>query len=232
MASRLATLLRHDTRLQSRYGIYAAYSVVVALYAAMIYFIGAKLPGWVVALTIATDPSVLGFFFLGGLMLLEKAEASRTALAMTPVTAGEYLAAKTITLTGVALVAVTVMGALFHGDVDWPVYLLTVVLLSAQFTGIGAVFALRFKTVTGYLIGSAGLMLPLILPGLLAVFPDMPIAAAMLPFAAPLRLLLVALGTFDAAAWEIAVMLVLTLLYAVAGQMWGRAALRKELGIK
>ncbi|HUV31940.1 MAG TPA: hypothetical protein VMW31_00080, partial [Devosiaceae bacterium] len=73
MTGRLATLVRHDARLQARYGIYAAYSVVIALYAGVLWFAGPRLPKWVIALTVLSDPAVLGFFFVGGLMLLEKA---------------------------------------------------------------------------------------------------------------------------------------------------------------
>lgn len=232
MTARLATLIAHDARLQFRYGIYAAYAVVVLFYAAIFYFLGAFLPRWAIALVIATDPSVVGFFFLGGLMLLEKAEAARAALAMAPVTAGEYLAAKGATLTAVALVAVTVLGLLVPGGVDWPLYLATTVAASVAFVGIGALFALRFRTVTGYLIGSAGLMLPLVLPGLVAFLDEMPVALSLLPFAAVLRLLMVALDAASAEPWEIGVMLAVAAAYAAAGSWIGVKALQQELGAK
>lgn len=232
MTARLATLLAHDARLQFRYGVYAAYAVVVLFYAAVFYLGGAIMPRWLLALVIATDPSVVGFFFLGGLMLLEKAEAARMALAMAPVTAGEYLIAKTATLTAVALVAVVILGLLVPGGVDWPVYLIATVAASVQFVGLGALFALRFRTVTGYLIGSAGLMLPIILPGFAAFLDPMPVALSVLPFAATLRLFMVALGAAGAAPWQIGVMLAVAVAYAAAGFWIGVRALEKELGAK
>jgi len=232
MTARLATLVVHDARLQFRYGVYAAYAVVVLFYGAVLYLGGAILPRWLLALTIATDPSVVGFFFLGGLMLLEKAEAARMALAMAPVSAGEYLAAKTTTLTAVALVAVVMLGLVIPGGVDWPVYLAATVTVSVQFVGIGALFALRFKTVTGYLIGSAGLMLPVVLPGFVAFLDPMPVALTVLPFAATLRLFMVALGAAAAELWEIGVMLAVAVAYAAAGVWIGIRALQKELGVK
>ncbi|MEX0627377.1 MAG: hypothetical protein WD230_01970, partial [Cucumibacter sp.] len=149
MTSRLAKLIVHDARLQRRYHIYAAYAVVVGLYMAVFHFAGDALPVWVVAVVIASDPSVLGFFFLGGLMLLEKAEMARMALAMTPVSAGDYLIAKTVTLTAIALVAVTLLGIVSPHPLNWPLYLGSVALVSIEFVGIGAAFALRFRTVTG-----------------------------------------------------------------------------------
>jgi fluoroquinolone transport system permease protein len=221
MAARLATLIAHDARLQTRYGIYAAYSVVIAMYAGILWFTGPLLPRWVVAFTILSDPAVLGFFFLGGLMLLEKA-----------VSAADYLASKTITLTAFALLAVTVLGLLAGGAVNWPLYLATVTLTSIQFIGIGAVFALRFRTVTGYLIGSGIYMLPFVGPGGFALLDPMPVALAVLPFAAPVRLMLVAMDGGTAQGWEIAVMLAILAAYAAAGFAWGVVALKKELGDK
>lgn len=232
MSGRIGMLIAHDARLQRRYYIWAAYGVVVALYAAFLYFGGAAVPAWSAALVIASDPAVLGFFFLGGLMLLEKAEAARMALAMTPVSAFDYLAAKTVTLTAIALIAVVALGLLMRFSINWPVYLATVVLVSVEFIGLGAAMALRFKTVSGYLIMSGGLLLPLVLPGGLAFIEPMPGWAIALPFAAPMRLLLVSLGGAEAWAGEIAAMLAVTALYAAAGFGIGIIELQKEFGRK
>ena len=52
----------------------------------------------------------------------------------------------------------------------------TVALTSVQYIGIGVPIALRFKTVSGYLMGSAGFLTPVIAPAFLALldpFPDL-----------------------------------------------------------
>jgi fluoroquinolone transport system permease protein len=232
MSSRIATLIFHDARLQRRYYIWAAYGIVVGLYAALLYFGGEAIPAWAAAMVIASDPAVLGFFFLGGLMLLEKAETARMALAMTPVSAADYLVAKTVTLTAVALIAVIALGLLMRFSIDWPVYLASVTLISIEFIGIGAALALRFKTVSGYLLVSGGLLLPLVLPGGFAFLENMPGWAAALPFAAPMRLLLVSLGGAEASLGDIATMLAIAAAYAAGGFAIGVVALQKEFGRK
>lgn len=133
MANRLATLIAHDARLQFRYGIYFAYAFVIGFYVLALTYGGPYLPSWVPALIIFTDPSVLGFFFLGALMMLEKAENTRNALAMTPISAGNYFWAKTATLTTMALGAVAVLTPFLHQGTNTPMLLAIVALTSIMF---------------------------------------------------------------------------------------------------
>src|SRR5690606_34647166 len=175
MTARLATLVAHDARLQYRYGIYAAYAFVVALYAMVLVWGAQWLPAWVPAVIIFTDPAALGFFFLGALMMLEKAESVRTALAVAPISAADYFLGKTITLTSVSLIACAVLLVFIHRPADPALLMLTVALTAVQYIGIGVPIALRFRTVNAYLVGSGGFLTPVIAPGFLALLPDMPL---------------------------------------------------------
>jgi len=80
MATRVLPLLKNDIRLLIRYGIIAVYGFVVAFYVALILYAGDLMPAWLIALIIITEPTAFGFFFLGGLMQLEKSEDVRSAL--------------------------------------------------------------------------------------------------------------------------------------------------------
>lgn len=230
--SPFATLVGHDLRLQYRYGIYAAYGVVIALYATLLAALGPSVPHWTVALIVFCDPSALGFFFLGGLMLLEKSEGVRAGLAVSPVSAWAYLLSKTVTLTGLALLAVIVLGLAKSGPVRWDLLLPAVVLTSAFYIGIGAGFALRFRTVNGYLLGSAALLLPLVAPAFLALLEPMPLILAAIPPVAQFRLMLIAFGGGAIDAAELALMLAILAVAAFAGLAVGERALRRELGWK
>lgn len=230
MTGRLATILAHDARLQYRYGIYGAYAFVVALYCMILIWAADWLPAWVPAVIIFTDPAALGFFFLGALMMLEKAESVRTALAITPLSAAEYLLAKTITLTAISLLACAVLLVFVHRPADPALLLATVGLTAIQFIGIGVPIALRFRTVSGYLVGSASFLTPLIAPGFLALLPEMPVWLAIIPAVSQLRLMLVATGAADATGTELALMLAVAAA-AAAGAVWlALRALRKEFG--
>lgn len=228
--SQLLVLAAHDARLQYRYGIYAAYAFVVGFYVLVLTVGRAILPDWAVGLVIYTDPAAVGFFFLGALMMLEKAEGVRTALAITPLTSAQYLGGKTVTLGGLAMLA-SVLLLLVHGHVPNPGLLLAAVLLtSVCFIGIGVPIALRFRTVNGYLVGSGAFLTPVIAPAFLALLQPMPIWLGLWPPVAQFRLILLALGYASAGAAEIVLLLAVSLA-AMAGAVWlALNALRQELG--
>jgi len=229
MTHMVAALIAHDARLQFRYGIYAAYGVVAAIYVGLLLTFGPQVPTWAVAVLIFTDPAALGFFFLGALMMLERAEGVRTALAVTPVGATTYLSAKVVTLTGTALLACLAIVATHPSATNLPLLISTVALTSMQYVGLGVPIALRFRTVSGYLLGSAALLTPLIAPAFLALLEPFPTWLLVIPAVAQQRLLLIATGT-PASAVEIALALVIAAAACAAALGFGRASLRKELG--
>lgn len=230
MSAGAVALIRHDVRLQYRYGIYAAYAFIVALYAAGLALLAAWLPTFVPALIIFTDPAALGFFFLGALMMLEKSEGVRAALAASPVSAADYLVGKMVTLVGLSLASCLVLMPFIH-HVANPLLLLVAVMLTAiQYVGIGVPIALRSRTVNGYLIGSAGFLTPVIAPGLLALLEPFPSWLVIIPAASQLRLLLTALGAANATSAEIATALVIAAAAAIGAVALALHALRRELG--
>jgi fluoroquinolone transport system permease protein len=228
----LAALISHDWRLQVRYRIVAAYGVVLAVYAGLVLGLGEALPTEAFVLLIYTDPSVLGFYFLGGLMLFERDEGTRAALGVTPVSPTGYLLAKTVTLTALALAAAAILAFAGRRTVDWPLYLAAVSLVSVHYIGLGAVFALRFETVTGYVFGSALWLMPLILPGALAFWPGAPAAAALIPSVAHLELLSAAYGATETERTQAPVTLAagVAALAAIIAFWMGTRALRRDFG--
>lgn len=230
MRARVATLIVHDARLQWRYGIYAAYAVVLLMYGAIITSAGDQVPAWVAATIVFTDPAALGFFFLGALMMLERSEGVRAALTVAPIAAADYLGAKAATLTAMALVASAVLSALLHGSRNPALLLVAVALTSLQYVGIGVPIALRFRTVSGYLVGSAGFLTPLIAPGFLALLDPFPLCLAVVPAVSQYRLILVSVGAATATPAELVVMLLVTA-FAASGALWlAHKALSTEFG--
>lgn len=226
----LFALARHDAVLQYRYGIYAAYAVVVGFYVLVLTLGRGVLPGWAIALIIYTDPAAIGFFFLGALMMLEKAEGARIALAVSPATAAQYFTGKTVTLVGLALAACTIL-LLVHGAVPNPALLLAAAALTAIcFIGIGVPIALRFRTVNGYLVGSGGFLMPLLAPAFLALVEPMPAWLGLWPPVAQFRLMLLALGHATASPAELLVFLAVAILAATGAAGLALGVLRRELG--
>ena len=223
-------LVRHDLRLQYRYGILAAYAFVVGFYVLILLLGRHYLPDWAIALVIYTDPAAVGFFFLGALMLLERVEGARVALAASPATSRQYLLGKLVTLTGLALAAALALLAV-HARAPEPLLLLAATgLTSVAFIGIGVPIALHFATVNAYLMGSSVLLMPIIAPAFLALFDPMPLWLGLWPPVAQLRLMLIALGHASATSVEIALLLGVAALAALASLAWALHHLRRELG--
>lgn len=228
--NRFLVLAAHDGRLQFRYGIYAAYAFVVAFYVLVLTAARAILPPWAVAMIIYTDPAAVGFFFLGALMMLEKAEGVRIALAISPVTSVQYFAAKVVTLSGVAIIACTILLLVIHDAPNPALLLAAVALTSIAFMGIGVPIALRFRTVNAYLVGSSAYLIPVIAPAGLALLDPMPLWMALWPPVSQFRLILVASGYSSAGLFETAAMLAVAACSAAAAAWWAVIALRQELG--
>lgn len=218
-AGALRVLIAHDARLQWRYGIYAAYGFVVAIYIGMLLGAGRYLPAWVVGTIVFTDPAAVGFFFLGGLLMLERAERVRAPLAVTPMAPGAYLASKAVTLTVLACASSAILLPFFHSGANPALLLTSVALTSLQYVGIGMPIGLRFKTVSGYIIGSAGFLTPVIAPGFLALIEPTPVWLYVIPAVSQLKLMLVATGAATAPPAEIAVMLAVAAA-AATGALW------------
>lgn len=232
MANRLRVLIAHDARMQFQYGIYFAYAFVIAFYVLILIYAEPYVPAWLPAFVIFTDPAVVGFFFLGALMMLEKSENTRNAIAITPVSASEYFAAKSATLTTMALVAISVLFPFLHEDANWVMLLAIVALVSVQFLAVGIPVALHFETVTSYLMGAAGFVTPVIMLGFLALMDPMPNWAILIPSASQFKLILIAVGSDSSSTTETVAMFTVTAVTTFGAVWFAIICLKKELGNK
>lgn len=229
-AGTLATLIAHDARLQWRYGIYAAYAFVVLLYVAVLVGVGQYLPDWAIGVIVFSDPAAVGFFFLGGLLMLERSERVRAPLAVSPLRPITYLTSKVITLTGLALVSCAIIVPFGHEAANPALLLVAVAVTSLQYLGIGMPIGLRFRTVSGYIIGSSMLLTPPIALGFLALVEPISPWLYLIPAVSQLKLMLVATGSGSAGPDEIAIMLGVSTAAAAACLWWGYRSVVREFG--
>jgi fluoroquinolone transport system permease protein len=116
-AGRLLVALRWDARLQLRHGFYAAAAFVAGLVVLGL----SRLPeraaalDWLVPPLVAANLTMGTFYFVSGLVLLEKGEGSLAALVVTPLRPAEYLASKVLTLSALAVVENVAIVAVFAG---------------------------------------------------------------------------------------------------------------------
>lgn len=101
---------------QYRHGFYAVSIVLVLLFGWLLRLLPeASLPSWLLPALVALSLLLTTFFFIGALVLLEKAEGVLWALATSPLRGAEYLAAKVVSLSVLALAETSLLLAIGFG---------------------------------------------------------------------------------------------------------------------
>lgn len=98
-------LFVQDISFQFKHGFYFAYLFVSILYIILLLNLPRDLREPAVCLLVFTDTGVLGFMFIGAIVLLEKNQNIYQSLAVTPVKISEFITAKLASLTIVAFFA-------------------------------------------------------------------------------------------------------------------------------
>ena len=112
---RFVRLLKGDLFFLMRYGIFLVYAVFIAVYLIMLHYIPGDTRAFVMKLLVFSDPAAMGLFFMGAVVLLEKSQRVNCSLAVSPVTANEYVASKAVAflLTGLAVALIIAFGSGF-----------------------------------------------------------------------------------------------------------------------
>lgn len=212
---RLWSTLRTDVRLQWRHGFYYAVLVVTIISV----LLGRQLPDAslvsLLPLVVVNNLIINGFYFVAGLVLLEKGEGTMEAQVVTPLRAGEYLASKVLTLSLLSLLETAVLVLLTFGLPRHPLALSAGILLGTAFYALaGFIVVARYDSLNEYL-------LPSVIYAALLALPLLPYAgvgndlASWLAHVHPLQTVLVLLEAAlrPAAGWRLAY----SLLY---GSLW------------
>ncbi len=150
---RLISAIKFDMTFQFRHGFYYVYLIISALYVVLLRSLPDEIKQPVATIIILSDPSVLGFFFIGGIIMLEKIQNTLEGVFITPLRVWEYLLAKTLSLTALGLASSFAVVVFSFGISFNPLPLFAGVFLSSVFfTLIGIMVAARVKTVNQYII--------------------------------------------------------------------------------
>ena len=163
---RLAAFVRWDMRLQFRQGFYYAMLFVIALWIGII----ALLPSVKDALlpfALFIDLSSIGFYFVVGLLYLEKGEGTLSALVVSPFHTRDYLLARVITMLVLSLVASAAVAIAVRGlGLNWLLVGAAITLFSILFTLLATILGSRYDNISAFLIPSiiivAVLQIPLL----------------------------------------------------------------------
>jgi fluoroquinolone transport system permease protein len=153
--TRLSSTVLWDVRLQWRNGFYYAAIVIVVVFLLIFSQVTVFNLEWIMPYLLINNMVVGTFFFIGGLVLLEKDEGSLEARVVTPLRPAEYLAAKVGTISGLALVESVLIVVIMVGvNVNWLPLLVGVLATAVYLCLVGFLVVVRYDSVNEYLLPS------------------------------------------------------------------------------
>jgi fluoroquinolone transport system permease protein len=155
--SRLYATVWCDIRLQIRNGFY--YAALFVLFIWLLILTQVPLPnlGWLLPALVLSNLLINTFYFVAGLVLLEKGERTLQAQVVTPLRSWEYLASKVITLTLLATIENVILVTVIYGSGFALLPLLAgMAAASALLVLAGFVSVARFSSINEYLLPSIG----------------------------------------------------------------------------
>jgi len=162
---RLLNALRADIRFQFKQGFYLVYLLLTLVYMIILSRFPAELKNIAVPLTVFSDPSMVGFFFIGAIVMLEKVQGVLQYVSVTPLRSIEYLLAKAISLTLVALSAGIMITLVSYSEpLNWLLLITGITLTSTFFVLYGFIAAANCTTMNQYFIKMIPYMLLIVLP--------------------------------------------------------------------
>jgi len=157
----LLTLLKWDILLLFRYNV-----MTIALALGSIYFLVILLidiPDLPVIFMIYSDPAMLGFIFIGVMVLFEKQSETLTVMKITPVEPWQYLMSKLVALTLPALVIGMAMGIAAQAG-NLLLLATAIIFASSLMLLLGFAGVVRVKTFNQYILIIPLFLAPLSLP--------------------------------------------------------------------
>lgn len=226
----LIQLLKFDFLLINRYKIFTISIIVTAIYIGVFKLLAAmgnieKL----LVLIIFNDPALLGFLFVGVMVLFEKNENTLQALSVTPIKIGSYILSKSISLTVVSLVCCYAMVIGSYGfDFNFIHFTIGTILTTFIFSMLGFVAVAGQSSFNKYILRALGIILFLTLPfiGYFGLVPK--IWFILFPTQPAIDLYNLAFSTY-ATYVEILIAYVLCIIWAVVTFLWAKHSMTKNI---
>lgn len=187
-----------DMRFQLKQGFYLVYVAIVIMYLVILSFLPADIHRIALPLVVFSDPSVLGLFFIGGIIMLEKNQGLLQVFVVTPLRTSEYLLSKMVSLSIVAVLAAFAITFFSnHVHVNWLILFGSTVLTSCMFTLCGVLISAGCRNVNQYLLKTVPYMFLFVLPCFSLLGSEYAYLFTVFPAVAALRLMLGAYGVMS-----------------------------------
>jgi fluoroquinolone transport system permease protein len=164
---RLLATMACDFRLQFRNGFYYAAAFVALVWIILLNQIPDVNLGMILPALVLDNLLINTFYFIGGLVLLEKGEGTLEAQVVTPLRHSEYLVSKVLTLTTLSIVeSLAIVILTFGFNFNVLPLIIGIALISAFFSLVGFIAVAGYDTINEYLLPSMLYVLVFLLPTL------------------------------------------------------------------
>ena len=177
----MLSLVKGDFRLQYKYGFYMLYLLLCALYAGVLLLLPEDIRGMAAVIMIFSDPAAMGLFFLGAMVLFEQSQHVVQSLAVSPVSAKEYVLSKLLSLSLVSTGAGLLIALFAAGSLNILSLLPGVFLGSLLFSAVGMILAAHAATLNRFLLSTVPAEILIILPAVAWLFGIRPEALILHP---------------------------------------------------
>ena len=153
--TRLAATLGADVRVQLRNGFYYATAFVVVCSIAILRRLPADVAALLLPVVLLENIAVNTFYFVSGLLLLERGEGTFAAQSVTPLRTDEYLASKLLTLTALSLAESLLIATAVVGlDGRLVVMALGIAITAVLFCLAGVALVVRYESINEFIMPS------------------------------------------------------------------------------
>jgi len=161
----ILNIVKWDFVLVAKYGIVSIASVIACIYCISLLLIDTTGLENIVTVLIFSDPVMYGFLFTAIMILFEKDANIHQALAISPISASQYIWSKTIVFTTIALVYSTAIVLATQPQYFNPLaFFLGVTLSSTLFIFIGIIGASFVKNFNQFILLMPIVLAPVCLP--------------------------------------------------------------------
>lgn len=167
---RILTSIKADALFQFKHGFYYIYLILTLLYILFVSLLDDSAAKIAIPILIFIDPTVLGMFFIGSIVLLEKEQGLLTLLYVTPLRVVEYMISKLITLAIISILAGLIIPiATYSVSINYLLLAFAILLASVLFTLIGFIVSTKVKSVNEYIVKTIPWMIAFCLPCMLII---------------------------------------------------------------
>ena len=148
---RKINVIKGDMTFQWKYGFYALYFLMIIIYLVVFSFFKGDVKDTIVSICVYSDPAAMGMVFMGARILLDMRQRIINSIAVSPVTAEEYILGKVISI-GIISEIVGIVLMFQRSPVNYFLCAVGIFAGSVIFSLCGIIVGAKFLSLNQYII--------------------------------------------------------------------------------